>query len=72
MGMGFQSISVFGAPPPIQNLISLHALTKPMFGFKLASSGSELFIGGVNSDLYKGEFTWVPVTKAVCHVFECV
>ena len=65
MGMGFQSISVYGAPPPIQTLISQRALTFPMFGFKLASSGSELYLGGVNSKLYKGEFTWVPITKAV-------
>jgi cathepsin D len=72
MGMGFESISVYGASPPVQTLDSQGLLTKPMFGFKFASSGSELFIGGVNSDLYKGEFTWVPVTKAVCHVVECV
>jgi cathepsin D len=72
MGMGFQSISEYGAPPPIQNLISRYALTKPMFGFKLASSGSELFLGGVNPAYNNAKFTWVPVTKAVCHVFECV
>ena len=64
--MGFQSISVYDAPPPVQNLISERALNKPMFGFKLAPSASELYLGGVNSKLYKGKFTWVPVTKEVC------
>lgn len=72
MGMGFQSISVYGAPPPVQNLISHGALTEPMFGFKLAPNGSELYLGGVNSELYKGKFTWVPVTKAVCQILKYV
>jgi cathepsin D len=72
MGMGFRSISVYGAPPPVQNLISHRALTEPMFGFKLAPNGSELYLGGVNSKLYKGKFTWVPVTKAVCQILKYV
>lgn len=63
MGMGFQSISNYNAPPPVQNLISEHLLTSPMFGFKLASSGSELFLGGVDPAYNIAEFTWVPVTK---------
>jgi cathepsin D len=72
MGMGFQSISDYNAPPPVQNLISEHVLTSPMFGFKLAFSGSELFLGGVNPAYDIAKFTWVPVTKEVCHIFECV
>jgi cathepsin D len=72
MGMAFQSISVYNAPPPVQNLISEQVLTEPMFGFKLAPNGSELYLGGVNSELYEGQITWVPLTDAVCHVFECV
>jgi hypothetical protein len=70
MGMAFQSISVYDAPPPIQNLYDKGVLAKAMFGFKLASAGSELFIGGVNPDYnIDNDFTWVPVTKAVRHVF---
>jgi hypothetical protein len=72
MGMGFQSISDYNAPPPVQNLISEYLLTSPMFGFKLAPSGSELFLGGVDPAYDIAEFTWVPVTKEVCHIFECV
>ncbi|KAN0118079.1 acid protease [Russula decolorans] len=63
MGMGFQSISVYDAPPPVENLISEDVLTSPMFGFKFASSGSELFLGGVDPAYDIAEFTWVPVTK---------
>ncbi len=67
MGMGFQSISVYNASPPVQNLISQQELTEPMFGFKFAPSGSELFIGGVNSNLYTGKFTWVNLTHEVLY-----
>jgi len=41
-------------------------VTSPVFGIKLASNGSELFLGGTNSKLYTGNFTWVPLTNQVC------
>ncbi|KAN0123324.1 eukaryotic aspartyl protease [Russula decolorans] len=63
MGMAFQSISQFNAPPVFQTLISEGVLTSQVFGFKLAASGSELFLGGTNSKLYTGSFTWVPLTN---------
>jgi cathepsin D len=66
MGMAFQSISKFKAPPVFQTLISEGVLTSPVFGFKLATSGSELFLGGTNGDLYTGDITWVPLTNQVC------
>ncbi|KAH9968219.1 acid protease [Russula dissimulans] len=62
MGMAFQSISNYNASPLFQTLISEGAVTAPVFGFKLATSGSELFLGGTNSALYTGDFTWVPLT----------
>jgi hypothetical protein len=66
MGMGFQSISDYNAPPPFQTLISEGVVTSQVFGFKFAESGSELFLGGTNSALYTGAFTWVPLTSEVC------
>ena len=72
MGMGFQSISDYDAPPLFEDLISEDVLTSPMFGFKFASSGSELFLGGVDPAYDIAKFTWVPVTKEVCHIFEYV
>ncbi|KAF9235756.1 aspartic peptidase domain-containing protein [Melanogaster broomeanus] len=36
---------------------------EPVFGFKLADSGSELFLGGINAALYTGEFSYTPVTQ---------
>jgi cathepsin D len=72
MGLAFPSVSVYGAPSPIQNLISDGVLTCPMFGIKLAPNGSELFLGGVNTDLFQGEITWVPLSNAVCQISEYV
>jgi len=57
MGMGFKSISNYHASPVFQTLF--------VFAFKLAESGAELFIGGVNKSLYKSSFTYVPVTQEV-------
>lgn len=66
MGMAFQSISVYNASPPFQTLISEGVITSQVFGLKMATSGSELFLGGTNSSLYTGNFTWVPLTVEVC------
>ncbi|KAG6375808.1 aspartic peptidase domain-containing protein [Boletus reticuloceps] len=63
MGMAFPNISVFYANPIVQTLIAERQLSDPVFAFKLASSGSELSIGGVNQLLYKGNVTYAPVTR---------
>ncbi|KAF9239152.1 aspartic peptidase domain-containing protein [Melanogaster broomeanus] len=63
MGMSFKDISVYGANPVVQTLVAEGAISDPVFAFKLASSGSELLIGGVNSALYTGSFTYTPVTE---------
>ena len=72
MGLAFQSVSVYGAQSPVQNLISEHVLTCPMFGIKLAHNGSEFFLGGVNTDLFQGKITWVPLSNAVWQISEYV
>ncbi|KAI0048764.1 acid protease [Auriscalpium vulgare] len=63
MGMAFQSISDYDAPPFFQTLIEQGEVDDSVFSFKLAPSDSELFLGGVNPALYSGSFTYVPVTK---------
>ncbi|KAG1749570.1 aspartic peptidase domain-containing protein [Suillus lakei] len=63
MGMSFKSLSNFPADPVFDTLVSQGAVPESVFAFKLASSGSELRVGGVNSALYKGSFTYTPVTK---------
>ena len=67
MGMAFQSISEYNAPPTFQSLVSKGEETKPIFSFKLTPDGSELFLGGANPDLYEGDFTWLDLTVEVCH-----
>ncbi|KAH8100357.1 aspartic peptidase domain-containing protein, partial [Cristinia sonorae] len=62
LGMGYQVISQYNSPPFFQTLVAQKKTTKPMFAFKLATTGSELYLGGVNPDLYTGSFTYVPVT----------
>jgi len=62
MGMAFANISAFGAIPVVQTLIAEGQVSDPVFAFKLASSGSELRIGGVNTALYTGSFTYTPIT----------
>jgi len=62
IGMAFQSISVYNASPPLQTLFSEGVITSQVFGLKIATSGSELFLGGTNSSLYTGNFTWAPLT----------
>jgi cathepsin D len=67
MGLAFQSISAYNATPVFQTLISQDVLTSPVFGFKIATSGSELFLGGTNDALHTGSFTWVSLTNEVCN-----
>jgi cathepsin D len=67
MGMGFQSISAFNASPVFQTLVSESVVKSSVFGFKLnVTSGSELYLGGVNKKLFRGNFTWVNLTDEVC------
>jgi cathepsin D len=63
MGMGFQSISVYNAPPVFQNLVAEGQTDSPVFAMKLAANGSELSLGGLNSNLYTGDVTYVPISK---------
>ncbi|KAF4604248.1 hypothetical protein EYR40_001429 [Pleurotus pulmonarius] len=63
MGMGYESISSYGASPVFQSFVSQKKVSKPVFAFKLAKEGSELTLGGLNTKLYKGDFTYALVTK---------
>ena len=63
--MAYQTISQYNSPPVFQNLVSYKQVTSPVFSFKLSTSGSELLLGGANSELYSGSFTYVPVTTKV-------
>jgi cathepsin D len=61
MGMAFQSISQYPAPPVFQTLVADGQTDSPVFAMKLVASGSELTLGGLNPDLYKGDVFYTPV-----------
>ncbi|TFK51942.1 Asp-domain-containing protein [Heliocybe sulcata] len=63
MGMGYQSISEYNAPPVFSSLVAQGQTSQPVFSFKLARSGSQLTIGGSDSSLYTGGLTCIPVTQ---------
>lgn len=65
LGMGYQSISQYDSPPPFQTMVSQGQTDIPVFAFKLAREGSELFLGGINDGLYTGDITYTPVTFQV-------
>ena len=71
LGMGYQSISQYNSPPFFQTIVAQGVATQPVFAFKLAQSGSELYLGGVNSKLFTGTFTYAPVTTQVCIEIPC-
>ncbi|KAF9221253.1 Asp-domain-containing protein [Gyrodon lividus] len=63
MGMAFQSLSDYNASPVFQSLVSQGQTDEAVFAFKLATSGSELHIGGTNPALYTGDFSYADVTQ---------
>ncbi|TKY48729.1 Aspartic proteinase A1 [Spatholobus suberectus] len=68
LGLGFQEISVGNAVPIWYNMLNQHLLSQPVFSFWLnrntdEEQGGEIVFGGVDSDHYKGEHTYVPVTR---------
>ena len=63
--MAYQSLSVYNSPPFFQTLVAQGSVTQPQFAFKSAETGAELYLGGTNPELYKGDFTYVPVTNQV-------
>lgn len=65
LGLAFQSISAYNATPVFESLVSQGQTDEPVFSFKLTASGSELYLGGVNTALYTGDFTYTPVTHEV-------
>ncbi|KAL0576809.1 hypothetical protein V5O48_005179 [Marasmius crinis-equi] len=54
LGLAYPAIANTGSDPFFNTAKSQGAVSSGSFGFKLASSGSELFLGGTNTALYSG------------------
>ncbi|KAI0090411.1 acid protease [Irpex rosettiformis] len=62
LGMAYQSISDYNAPPLFQTLVAQKQVSQSVFAFKLSQSGSTLTLGGADSSKYTGSITYAPVT----------
>merc|ERR1740138_1567355 len=67
LGLGPAAAAVDKVPMPMQMLVDQKKIQHNVFAFYLASggkSGSTLSLGGTDSSLYTGDFTYFPVSKA--------
>ncbi|EDX04611.1 GD23736 [Drosophila simulans] len=67
LGLAFSAIAVDGVTPPFDNMVSQGLLDEPVISFYLkrqgtAVRGGELILGGIDSSLYRGSLTYVPVS----------
>ena len=58
LGLAWPAISNLGHDPFFFTAVDQGVVDQGVFGFKLASSGSELFIGGTNENLYTGDIEY--------------
>lgn len=68
LGLGFKEISVGNSTPPWYNMIAQGLVKEPVFSFWLNrdvndENGGELVFGGVDTKHFKGQHTYVPVTR---------
>ncbi|KAL2325637.1 hypothetical protein Fmac_024695 [Flemingia macrophylla] len=68
LGLGFQEISVENSVPLWYNMVQQNLVNEQVFSFWLngdpnAKEGGELVFGGVDPKHFKGNHTYVPVTK---------
>ncbi|CAI9101387.1 OLC1v1038697C1 [Oldenlandia corymbosa var. corymbosa] len=75
LGLGFQEISIGENVPVWYNMLNQNLVHEKVFSFWLnrdqnAREGGELIFGGVDSNHYVGQHTYVPVTKKGYWEFE--
>ncbi|GLT54520.1 hypothetical protein SLA2020_277120 [Shorea laevis] len=75
LGLGFQEISVGNAVPVWYNMVQQGLVKEEVFSFWLnrdldAKEGGEIIFGGVDPKHFKGNHTYIPVTKKGYWQFE--
>ncbi|KAL8145496.1 cyprosin-like [Apium graveolens] len=68
LGLGFQEISVGNAVPVWYSMVNQGLVKEPVFSFWLnrnaeEGEGGEIVFGGVDTNHFKGEHTYVPVSQ---------
>ncbi|KFQ60476.1 Gastricsin, partial [Pelecanus crispus] len=68
LGMAYPSLAVGGTPTVLQGMLQQNQLTEPIFSFYFSRKptyeyGGELILGGVDSQLFRGNIVWAPVTQ---------
>ena len=64
LGLAYPAISNLKQDPWFTNANSQGAVDKNSFGFYLAKTGSELYLGGANDKLYSGDVEYHDVDKS--------
>jgi len=68
LGLGYPQISVMRVPPVFDQMVAQNAVDSPVFAFYLTrdpdqATGSEVVFGGIDTKHYKGNITYIPVSK---------
>ncbi|KAM3414119.1 Vacuolar protease A [Cercospora zeina] len=67
LGLGYDTISVNGIPPPFYSMIDQGLLDEKVFAFYLSSTDkgddAEAIFGGINKDHYTGDLTKIPLRR---------
>ncbi|XP_075740734.1 cathepsin D-like [Rhipicephalus microplus] len=68
LGLGYPQMAVLNVPPVFDLMLDQGVAEKPVFSFYLDRnaedpSGGEVLFGGIDEAHYKGDITYVPVTK---------
>jgi saccharopepsin len=65
LGLGYETISVNGIPPPFYNMIDQGLLDEPKFAFYLADKEeeSEAIFGGIDEKHFTGKITNIPLRR---------
>ncbi|KAM6108256.1 pepsin B-like [Pterocles gutturalis] len=68
LGMAYASLATGGMPTALQGMLRQDQLAEPVFSFYFShqptySYGGELILGRIDTQLFRGNITWAPVTQ---------